>query len=111
MSTRYCPTHPTRPAPQSCRRCSKPICDECVASFGGRFCSRECTAAFEEFQGRVRNEPVGRRTRFSLVGCLRTLVISTVLLVVIWVALWQLFGTTDPGEMLTELHRMLRIIF
>jgi hypothetical protein len=37
------------------------------------------------------------------------MLISAVLLVVIWVALWQLLGTTDPGEMWTTFRKMLRL--
>lgn len=110
-SGRICVNHPTRRALHSCRRCAKPLCDICADSAGGRFCSPQCAEAFQEFQSKVADVPVTRRKRISLLGCLRTIAISIVLLVVIWIALWQLFGTTDPAEMWSEFRKMLRLAF
>lgn len=110
-ANRMCVNHLSRRAQHSCRVCSKPICDECSQQFGGRFCSPECADRFSSFQERVSDTAPIRRTRFSILGCLRTMVISAILLVVIWAALWQLFGTAEPGEMWAELKRMFRLAF
>lgn len=106
-----CLRHGGRGVRGRCRRCGVGICDECELESGGRFCSGECRDAFRAFQGSVRDEFVVRRGRFSLVGFLRTLVISVVLLGVTGVALRMLFGTWDPGEMVAEFGRMLRLLF
>ncbi len=108
---RMCVNHPTRRALHSCRRCGKPLCDVCANDLGGRFCSPQCADTFQEFQSKVADVPLVRRKRFSLVGCLRTFVLSIILGVIIWVALWQLFGTTDPDQMWVELKKMWRLAF
>ena len=104
-------SHPTRRALHSCRRCSRPICDLCVTSYGGRFCSPDCAAAFQEFQSTVSDTPIRRRRRFSLLGCLRTFIISLILSAIIYAALTQLFHTTDPTQMLVQFKKMLRLAF
>ncbi len=71
----------------------------------------ECQLEFQEFQARIPEKAAIPRRRFSVFGCLRTLVISAVLVSVTWFALHQLFGTTDPEAMWTELKRMVRVIF
>jgi len=105
-----CVNHPTRRALYECRKCGNPICDECM-SLNNRFCTPNCAADFQEFQSKISDTPIVCSTRFSLMGCLRTLVISAVLIIVIWFALLQLFGTTDPAQMAVELKRIWRLAF
>jgi len=80
-------------------------------SLNNRFCSPTCAADFQEFQSKISDTPVVRPTRFSFMGCLRTLVISIVLVIVIWFALQQLLGTSNPAQMVAELNRMWRLAF
>lgn len=105
-----CINHTTRRALYECRRCSQPICDQCSAQFQ-RFCGDVCKQEFQSVAGRISDRPVGRRTRFSAMGCLRTLIISAVLLVVIYGAVIALFGSADPAVIGPELRRMLRVLF
>lgn len=111
MAAKLCPAHLARPATSNCRRCGRPICDACEAETGGRFCSPACAAAFQEFQSQVADEFRVRRTRFSLFGCLRTAVLSVLLLIIIWFALVYLLGTSDPAEMAVAFKKMVRILF
>lgn len=111
MAAKMCPSHLARRATSTCRRCGRPICDLCESETGGRFCSTPCAAAFGEFQSQVADEFRVRRTLFSLLGCLRSAVISAILLVVIWVALVYLLGTSDPAEMISALKKILRLVF
>lgn len=105
-----CVNHPLRPAIAKCRKCNQPICDQCSQEFG-RFCSAQCAAEFQEFQSRIPNTSAVRRRRFSMLGCLRTFAISIVLSVIIWFALVQLLGTSNPGEMLVALKKMWKLAF
>lgn len=67
--------------------------------------------AFQEFQATVSNSPVARRRRFSLLGCIRTFALSLGLAAITYAALTQLFHTTNPTQMITELQKMLRLVF
>lgn len=111
MSSSICTNHALRRAGYSCRRCGKPICDICIQDFGGRFCSALCSDQFSEFQERVVDVFPARRRRFSIFGCLRTFIISLILLAVTWAALVQLLGTGDPAEMGSKLIKMIRLAF
>lgn len=105
-----CVNHPNRPAIGACRKCGKPICDQCSQETG-RFCSIQCQTDFRDFQDRITDSSPSRRKRFSLLGCLKTFVLSIILIIVIWFALEALLGTSDPSRMLTELARMWRLAF
>lgn len=108
---KYCPQHPTRRSLHACRRCGKPVCDACEKESGGRFCTAQCAAQFREFQETVHDEFKIKKSRFSPTGCLRSAATTIILLIIIWAALTQLSGTTDPAQMWAELQRMLRLLF
>ena len=106
-----CKNHPLRFAIARCKRCHLPLCNDCkVLVDDGVFCSQVCVEQFQNFQQRVSTLPA-TQTRFSFFGCLKTLVISAVLLAVIAGALVFWLGTSDPGEMWQALLKQIRLMF
>lgn len=106
-----CIHHPVKPAVSKCRQCLAPLCIQCRRSMpdGGIYCSDECWKAFREFQGLV--DPKGgsrSRGRISILGSLRTMVISAILIAFIYGVLVFWLKTTDPSQMLVELGKIWR---
>lgn len=106
-----CRKHPTKPAVDSCKRCSATVCTECkIMMPEGPFCSMACVQEFRDFQSRVWAEG-GPRRRFSFRATIRYLITVAILIVVIGIALHFWLGTTDPGEMWENLRRQFRLLF
>jgi hypothetical protein len=52
-----CLNHPHRLATARCKRCSKPICDDCkMVSEVGVVCSQECLDAVKTFHERIKDD-------------------------------------------------------
>lgn len=107
-----CVNHPVKQAVARCKRCHAAVCADCrVKVSDGVYCSDECVEEFRRFQSVVHTTPVRRRSRFSIFGALRTLVISAVLLAIIWFVLTTWLGTSDFREMGQRLREILRLLF
>lgn len=63
-----CINHPTRIATARCKRCARPICNDCkMVSEVGVVCSQQCLDAIKTFQDRV-GEDVPKRARHGLMS-------------------------------------------
>ncbi len=109
-----CVNHPIKQAVAKCRKCLVPLCMECRRAMpdGATYCSDVCYVAFKEFQQQV-DVGGGRRSRprISILGTIKSLIISAVLVAVIYGVLVFWLKTTDPSEMLVELRKIWRVLF
>lgn len=106
-----CVNHPTRDATYSCKRCSAALCDPCrkvVAE--GNFCSEACVKEFREFQAKIWAD-AGPKRRITITGLIRYFFIVSILLAVIYAALYFWLGTMDFSEMAENLRRQYRAVF
>lgn len=84
---------------------------ECkIAVEEGIFCSDACVEQFRSFQSRMSSIGSATRSRFSLIGFIKSTIIAAVLIVVIFVALAFWLKTTDPKEMLVKLKDQISLI-
>ncbi|MGI8908260.1 MAG: hypothetical protein ACR2IE_17440 [Candidatus Sumerlaeaceae bacterium] len=68
--------------------------------------------AFREFHDQVHTLPVRSGCGFgTLVGLIKSLIISAVLVALIWFVLSMWLGTSDPGEMKERLGQTLKLLF
>lgn len=107
-----CVNHPIKPGISKCRRCQASLCIECrrTQPDGAIYCSDTCWREFKQFQQKVNVARGPARRKFSILGALRTLVISAVLLAVIWTILVMWLGSSDPDGMWAALKKMGRVL-
>jgi ABC-type Na+ efflux pump permease subunit len=74
----------------------------------GVFCSQNCLEEFRNFRNAMTLATGPGRRRVTLMGLIRYVVILCVLGAVIFAALAALTGTTDIGQMGTQIMRTLR---
>lgn len=106
-----CVNHPIKEAVAHCKRCNDTLCLDCrIKSPEGIFCSNDCVMEFREFQGRVYAGLPRNRSRFSLIGAIKSLVIAAILVAVIWVIMTSWLGD-DIGEWPDKLKQMIKLIY
>ncbi len=108
-----CINHPVKKAAAKCRQCQAGLCINCRQTMtdGGVYCSTACWQSFKDVQQRIIPD-VGTRSRgkISILGSVRTLIIAAVLIAVIFGVMSFWLGSTDPGEWMTQLRKMFRVM-
>jgi hypothetical protein len=103
-SVTYCPRHLKSPAVEACRVCGKPICEECMATYG-YVCSTFCRKRAEETRIEL---PVYARQRSVIEARITRLVTRIVWAVALLVALalgtwiWYAFWGSRPRVVYSE---------
>ncbi|MBX7247096.1 MAG: hypothetical protein K1X53_16480 [Candidatus Sumerlaeaceae bacterium] len=106
-----CANHPARFTAIGCKKCKLPICEECrLYTEDGVFCSEGCAQEFREFSSKIMVHG-GSRSRFSFSAWIKHIATAAILVVVILVALYIWLGTTDPGEMYSQIMKQLKLLF
>jgi hypothetical protein len=96
-----CVNHPTKTATHRCKRCSKPICAQCVQMTDlGQFCSQECYKAVQDFQAKVMDLGPGKKGGFDLGKMVRGVVSLAVVLGILYACFYYGFGDKTPEAMI-----------
>jgi hypothetical protein len=103
-SVTFCPRHLKNPAVEACRVCGKPICDECMATYGyacSTFCRKRAEETGMELPVYAKQRAVveARITRMVTLA-VRAAVLLVVLVVGVWV--WYTFWGSRPRVVYSE---------
>jgi hypothetical protein len=105
-----CLNHPSRLATARCKRCSRPICDDCkLVSEVGVVCSAECLDAIKRFQARIKDDvPHPAKRPLLSRGAFRALLALLILVALAYAILcYQSRRILTPAEILDQLRNWL----
>lgn len=97
-----CANHPIKVATGRCKRCNKPLCNECkMVTDNGTFCSTECFEAVSEFQKKVKpyNPEIKKSSLFSK-NSIKGIIVLIVLLVVLFGFMKFQYGISSFGDII-----------
>ena len=106
-----CVNHPVKNATAKCKRCFKPLCDECkIVTDIGVFCSEQCQNLTKNFTERVDQIPVPKRSLFGgLVSTIKKLIILAVVLVILYFIISLTFGSTEG--FFGQIRKLINVMF
>lgn len=105
-----CVNHPTRQATSRCKRCGKPICDDCkMVSEVGVVCSEQCLDAIKAFQERV-GDDLPRRRRNPVQTILKWVAILGVVIAVAYGVMCFMEGELlTPGSFVESIKALIEL--
>ena len=101
---RVCINHPDREADTKCIACFKPICNDCIVSYGGQdYCSENCrdqalktTANISDFQAKERLSAKKR--------AIKKMIIFIILAAIVGAAVYYIMNDKESMKKIEELQ-------
>jgi hypothetical protein len=94
-----CVNHPTKTATHKCKRCSKPICQQCLHKTElGIFCSQECHDAVKEFQSKLIDARPAKKSGIDFGKAFKRLIILGALVGGLYGYFFMRYGDRTPQQ-------------